>query len=82
MFINTYSYYIIPATPDDMQGYATCISATKSTDLKKIIQNIISYISISEVLGRWHKTIASCIENLIESEIFPALDPRLASYDL
>ena len=43
MFINTYSYYIIPATPDDMQGYATCISATKRTDLKKIIQDIISY---------------------------------------
>ena len=35
MFINTYSYYIIPATPNDMQGYATCIFATKRTDLKK-----------------------------------------------
>ena len=30
MFINTYSYYIIPAMPDDMQGYATCISAIKN----------------------------------------------------
>ena len=46
MFINTYSYYIIPAMPDDIQRYATvtCIFATKNLSQKNHVEHNYLYI--------------------------------------